>query len=395
MQQITRAFIKLEMLFILFALILGANLLKPQETGKTDYTPLSNAASTINSSTQQNPKLRPTFTATTVVIKVSQANSKPTSTPTQMVSPTEVSPTSASSFRSDRSANSNAALPHAVVQIAANIRSGPGTNYNIVGGVQIKTHVEIVGRNADGSWLRICCVADGENWIYTQLILLDKGIDLETVPIVASSVAVPTVPNVPTQSPSISLPVPVAPRLITTNRAANLRMGPDTASEVVGIAEARQTFTVIGQTQNGQWLLVCCDKGKDAWLISTYTASIATSPTPTRIYRTRESSIQIGEANSDIDINKSAERTCAYASDTNHLQLANGYVEQMPTGKAGDWIVSGRRFVVSIQTSLERERNLFGPDPKARRSEFRIGDRVDVEYCRENGQEYALEIEIQ
>ena len=394
MKTITGTFIKIELLFILLSLLFGTNMITTQETGTTDHAPVSAALST-NLGTQHKPQLRPTFTATPVVIKVAQIDPKPTptrtATPTR-VPPTQVLPKLTSSPARATSANSNTAIPQAVVQLAANIRSGPGTNYNIVGGAKIATRLHIVGRNADASWLRICCVADGEKWIYAELILLDEEIAVEKIPIVASAAAVPTATTVLAQSPVASLPVPVSPKSIVTNRAANLRVGPDTGSNVIGIVEAQQPLTMIGQTQNGEWLLVCCDKGKDAWIHHTYVGQIPNSA-PTPVYRTHESSIQFTDADSTVD--QSPRRTCAYADDANHLQLSSGRVQQMPAGTEGEWVISGRRFLATNRTSLERERNLFFPDPKAQRSEFRLGDRVDVEYCSESGLDYALEIEIQ
>lgn len=387
MTKIISALIKIELLFIGLGLLFGTNMLSTQNTDNTDHTPLSAALST-NLSNPQKPQIRPTFTATPVLIKVAQAESKPTATQTPtLLPPTQNPPTSA---------NANTATPHAVVQIEANIRNGPGTNYTVIGGAKIATRLQIVGRTADGSWLQICCVGGGESWVYAELLLLGGGIAVEKLPIVTTTTIVPTVPapltQSPTQSPAVSLPIPVSPRAIVTNRAANLRVGPDTRSDVIGIVEAQQPLTMIGQTQNGEWLLVCCDNGKDAWIHRTYAGQIPNSA-PTPVYRTYETSIQFTDADSTAD--QSPSSTCAHADDANHLQLSNGRVQQMPAATEGEWVISGRRFVATNRTSLERERNLFFPDPKARRSEFRVGDRVDVEYCKQNGLDYALEIEIQ
>ncbi|MCX6031068.1 MAG: SH3 domain-containing protein [Chloroflexi bacterium] len=42
---------------------------------------------------------------------------------------------------------------------ALNVRSGPSTAYPIVGVIRAGDPVAITGRNADGSWLQVCCVA--------------------------------------------------------------------------------------------------------------------------------------------------------------------------------------------------------------------------------------------
>lgn len=55
-----------------------------------------------------------------------------------------------------------------------NIRSGPGTNYIVMGQVTAGNEVDIVGSNEDRSWWRVCCpVADAEeSWIAASLIAL-------------------------------------------------------------------------------------------------------------------------------------------------------------------------------------------------------------------------------
>lgn len=49
-----------------------------------------------------------------------------------------------------------------------NVRKGPGTNYPVIGQLQQNDVVEIVGKNADGSWLRIVYPSGtiGRGWIF-------------------------------------------------------------------------------------------------------------------------------------------------------------------------------------------------------------------------------------
>lgn len=54
----------------------------------------------------------------------------------------------------------------AVANRNANLRGGPGTEFEIVGGVATGDTLEVVGRNADGSWYQL---ADG-NWIAAFLV---------------------------------------------------------------------------------------------------------------------------------------------------------------------------------------------------------------------------------
>jgi uncharacterized protein YgiM (DUF1202 family) len=52
------------------------------------------------------------------------------------------------------------------VNTTANLRSGPGTNFTVVGSVTVGTRVAIVGRNQAGNWFRLI----GGEWISASLI---------------------------------------------------------------------------------------------------------------------------------------------------------------------------------------------------------------------------------
>ena len=53
-----------------------------------------------------------------------------------------------------------------------NLRGGPGTNYPVVGQANAATELEVLGRNEDGSWWRVCCPVgeEAESWIFGTLV---------------------------------------------------------------------------------------------------------------------------------------------------------------------------------------------------------------------------------
>src|SRR5262245_23368427 len=53
------------------------------------------------------------------------------------------------------SPGASAAEIKATVLSNVNLRSGPGTNYSVVGSVPANSEVTVIGRNEDSSWLRI------------------------------------------------------------------------------------------------------------------------------------------------------------------------------------------------------------------------------------------------
>lgn len=82
-----------------------------------------------------------------------------------------------------------------------NVRSGPGTNYAVVGAGTAGVTVKVIGRNPDNSWLQIEFpdAADGVGWIYTELV------DVKGAP---EAVEVAQAPPPPPPTPT---PVPPPP----------------------------------------------------------------------------------------------------------------------------------------------------------------------------------------
>ena len=70
------------------------------------------------------------------------------------------------------------ATPKPTVTVDANLRSGPGTTFETIGGTVTGQEITVVGRNADGSWLRL----DNGGWVFATLVA-DLP-DLNTVPVV-------------------------------------------------------------------------------------------------------------------------------------------------------------------------------------------------------------------
>jgi hypothetical protein len=77
---------------------------------------------------------------------------------------------------------------------SANIRSGPGTNFDVINSFANGTKLQVVGRNDDSSWLVINLPAGGIGWIRVDLILFSFPADL---------LKIYTTPATPTAKPYI------------------------------------------------------------------------------------------------------------------------------------------------------------------------------------------------
>lgn len=90
-----------------------------------------------------------------------------------------------------------------------NARRGPGTDYDIVAGVERGAEFSIVGRNADGSWWQVCCFEGASAWIIADFV--DTLGDVDAVPVVD-----PNNPGASSQTAAVapaaeSTPTPVPP----------------------------------------------------------------------------------------------------------------------------------------------------------------------------------------
>ena len=74
--------------------------------------------------------------------------------------------------------------PNATVNVASNIRYGPGVTYGILAnGLQAGTRVQVIGRDEGSTWLNIIIPSGNKAWIFGTLLTLDPGVDIASLPI--------------------------------------------------------------------------------------------------------------------------------------------------------------------------------------------------------------------
>jgi hypothetical protein len=93
--------------------------------------------------------------------------------------------------------------PRAVVNAPlVNVRTGPGTDTNVVAVVERGAEYDIVGRSDDDEWWQICCQDDQQVWIARDFVDTDGAVD--SVPTGGS--AAPAI--APGSAPAVSAPSP-------------------------------------------------------------------------------------------------------------------------------------------------------------------------------------------
>ncbi len=73
----------------------------------------------------------------------------------------------------------------AVVNVAANVRTGPGLAFGILtGGVAPGTKVELIGRNSESTWLNVILPDDREGWIFATLLTINPNFSVASLAVI-------------------------------------------------------------------------------------------------------------------------------------------------------------------------------------------------------------------
>jgi len=150
------------------------------------------------------------------------------------------------------------------VNAVANLRAGPGTNFEIVSEAALGQPVQIAAVSEDGGWYLLATGA----WIATFLVDEQPA----NIPVVNDQILAAiqgTLPE-PTPTPEAT-PVPTAtgPVSPTVTVDANLRAGPGTTFEVLGGTVTGQVINIVGRNADGTWFRL--DNG--GWVLGTLVAN--------------------------------------------------------------------------------------------------------------------------
>ena len=73
----------------------------------------------------------------------------------------------------------------AVVNVAANVRTGPGLSFGILaGGTAAGTQVQLIGRNSDSSWLNVILPDNREGWIFATLLTVNPNFNVASLEVI-------------------------------------------------------------------------------------------------------------------------------------------------------------------------------------------------------------------
>ncbi|MBI1876876.1 MAG: SH3 domain-containing protein [Chloroflexi bacterium] len=109
----------------------------------------------------------------------------PTPTATRVLAPDNANATQPeeANSESDVAAAQAAVEPQLVAPGAVNIRSGPGTNYTVIGSLNANAPVRVIGRNPDTSWWQIEITDGSIGWVASSVV---SASNTDSVPAVAA-----------------------------------------------------------------------------------------------------------------------------------------------------------------------------------------------------------------
>lgn len=142
-----------------------------------------------------------------------------------------------------------------------NVRSGPGEEYDRIGGAAAGEEFVITGRDEDGEWWQID-FDDQTGWIYAPFV---TAANAGNVPIVGDSMAETAAPADTTE--------PVAPEagspVVTMIGDMNVREGPGTDYARLGGAAEGETFAITGKSADGDWWQISFE-GESGWVYAPF-----------------------------------------------------------------------------------------------------------------------------
>lgn len=176
------------------------------------------------------PTLTPTPTNTFTPTPTSTPTSTPTTTATQTFTPL---------------AEALVVAPNGL-----NLRSGPGTEYSIIGSLQKDDTLDVLGRTDSNEWLQVIGDNPGiEGWISASPQFVEINVDFETIPIVEA---------LPLPSPTS----PLADAVVIAPTGVELRSGPGLGYDVITILPNDTTLNnlrpVVGKSD---WIKVVLNPG--------------------------------------------------------------------------------------------------------------------------------------
>lgn len=153
-----------------------------------------------------------------------------------------------------------------------NVRQGPGAAFPVVGRLPNGAVVTVVARNADSTWLNICCLPDSQTqgWVSAQFVTPNySAAELEALPLGDGATLIA---GITLTAPDVAAPMATLPagalRGAVDAVSLNVRAAPSTTAAILGKLSNGADVALLGRNEASDWWLVCCVPGgaENGWV---------------------------------------------------------------------------------------------------------------------------------
>lgn len=170
---------------------------------------------------------------------------------------------------------SKVSLPRINANTIVNVRSGPGTTYDVLGQVAPENSYQAIKKDESGQWWEIEIGGNQTGWIANEYVVQPEG-EVQVASAERESVARSATATTETASVEAAtakaapVEVAAAPEFASVSAAqiANLRGGPGTSYPVLGQINPGVFHKILGKNEQGDWWQIEMADGKPAWVIN-------------------------------------------------------------------------------------------------------------------------------
>ena len=214
-----------------------------------------------------------------------------------------------------------------------NVRAEPSTTSEVLGIIASNSAIQITGKDVGGSWWQIVYDAGvgGKGWVTAQYVETESGAQ---VPVIGGGTSNPGLGNM-----GIAI------------QQVNIRSGPGTDFNSIGILNVNDVVKLTGKNRNGTWLQIEYSVGPDGigWIASSFVKADNTDEltivsdigdvhgTGTPAHTPPPSAPTVAPAPMDFDSAENPIKTVILGGVGTHTVLYNGDVS-FPKGDTEDWI---------------------------------------------------------
>jgi len=151
--------------------------------------------------------------------------------------------------------------PYAVVGTgAANVRSGPGIDFEVIDVLPALKAVAMIGRNFSGTWVEVRYDDDMTGWVGASVLI-------NTAPI--QSLPLTWFEDLPVTGPPATLPDGEPQAVIVAGRL-NVRSGPGIEHGIVTVISQGDVVTLLGRNAATSWVFVELEDLSTGWVSSAF-----------------------------------------------------------------------------------------------------------------------------